>query len=70
MIIHNEQGEHMGQEEQAEIKAWHTRLHSEFNKGWVDLDQLRLITTDTAEDPARVQAAYQLLDELQKKGKA
>ena len=60
----------MSSEEQAKIDAWYKRLHSEFNHEWLDIDQLKLITTDTGEEPARIQAAYQLLDELQKRGEA
>jgi len=70
MVTNSERGEHMSPEERAKVDAWYKRLHSEYNHELLDIDQLKLITTDTAEDPARVQAACQLLDELQNGGEA
>ena len=70
MVASKESGESMDKNEQTKVDAWYKRLHSDYNHEWLDIDQLKLITTDTAEDPARVQAACQLLDELQKKGEA
>ncbi len=60
----------MDPKEQAEVDAWYTNLHSEYNAKIKDIDGLKKITTDAFEEEAKRQAAYKLLDELQERGEA
>lgn len=66
MVSPSEQEQGAEEVDQGAVEAWYTRMHSDYNHGLVDRDQLERITTSAGESPEKIKAAFRLMDELNK----